>query len=335
MINQGQRVLVTPLDWGLGHATRCIPIISTLLKNKADITIAGNGRSLELLKKEFPKLTFLNLPAYDIRYFSKNMYFNISFQWPKILIAAFKEHSKVKEFVKKYQIDTIISDNRFGCFSKNTKNIFLTHQVNIQIGFRPLRFFINFINRMLINSYDECWIPDEEGNRLAGELSTTKGLKKAQYIGLLSRMKKCDAIYEWDVVVVLSGPEPQRSVFEKKIIDQALALDEKILIVQGKTEENVHKSLSENVKMVSFLSSPDLNKVICAARIILCRSGYSSLMDLAKIKKKAILVPTPGQTEQEYLAKNLHDKQICFTQTQKNFNLAEAILQSYQFTGFQ
>lgn len=333
--NTSQHILIAPLDWGLGHATRCIPIIKILLEDNVNITIAGNGRSFDLLKKEFPTLPFLALPAYDIRYFSTNMYLNIFFQSPKILIAAFKEHTKVKEFVKNRQIDTIISDNRFGCFTKSTRNIFITHQVNIKIAFKPIQKIVNFINQKVIHLFDECWVPDNEQERLAGELSAIDKLNNAHYIGLLSRMEKLSLPVKWDVVAVLSGPEPQRSIFEKKIIEQAILLDEKILIIRGKTEKNVHQSLSENVKSFSYLTSEELNKVMCAARIILCRSGYSSLMDLAAIQKKAILIPTPGQTEQEYLAKDLFEKGIFYTQKQADFNLKDALWESNTFTGFK
>lgn len=334
MKNKPSKILIAPLDWGLGHATRCIPLIRAYLNAGIKVDIAGNGRSLLLLKKEFPELRFHDLPGYNVRYFSNNMFINILFQGPKIVIAAFKEYFALQEIVKNEQFDLIISDNRFGCFSKRVESVFITHQVNIQTPLGFLSQLVNFFNRIVINRFDECWIPDTPENALGGNLSKAVKLKKFRFIGLLSRFNKLDVPLKWEVVVVLSGPEPQRTHLEKIIAKQAIDLDISTIIIQGKPESNTHKSLSEKVKIIGHATSHELNKTMAAAKLIICRSGYSSLMDLAKIKKNAILIPTPGQTEQEYLAQHLMDSHIFYFQNQDEFDLETALEASHHFRGF-
>ncbi|KAA3640716.1 MAG: glycosyltransferase [Bacteroidetes bacterium] len=335
MNNAPSRLLITPLNWGLGHATRCIPIIQDYLQKGWEVNIAGDGDSLELLKKEFPTLTYFPLPGYDINYRFNNMYFNILFQMPKIVIAALKENFAVREIVRTQQIDLLISDNRFGCFSKSVKSIFITHQVNILVGFKPLQRLVNFFNHWVIKRFDECWIPDLPPNRLGGKLSDNSALPNSRYIGLLSRMKKLNTPVVWDLVVVLSGPEPQRSKFENLVLKQLAELSLKSVVVQGKPGKKIHRSIDENTRLISYATSAELNEIMCASRMILCRSGYSSLMDLAALGKKAILVPTPGQTEQEYLANHLSEQGIFYFQQQKHFNLSEALVKGQNFSGLE
>jgi predicted glycosyltransferase len=207
--------------------------------------------------------------------------------------------------------------------------------VNIQIPFYPLQWLVNLINRRILKQFDECWIPDLSTSRLSGKLSDPKKLPHIRFIGLLSRMEKLSIPEKWDLVVVLSGPEPQRTIFEKMIITQVKQLNINTIIIQGLTEKRVQKSISEHIKIISYATSKELNEVMCAAKVILCRSGYSSLMDLAVIQKKAILVPTPGQTEQEYLADFLFEKGIFYSQRQKSFDLKKALEELEAFSGFK
>ncbi len=323
-----KRVLVAPLNWGLGHATRCIPIINKLLQIGFEVVLASDGRSLKLLQKEFPKLQTIEFPAYDVHYSSKNMVINIAFQIPKILIAIWKEHRFIKKVVEEEKIEIIISDNRYGCLSKETKNIFITHQINIIILFKPLELFVNKVNHFLINRFDECWIPDYTGeDSLAGRLSKCDQIKNAKYLGPLSRMEEETIPKKYDIIAVISGPEPQRTYFEKVIINELIAADKKSLIVQGKVEKKEHFKLNDKIEVVSFLNSVELNKAIQSSGLVICRSGYSSVMDLVKLKKKAILIPTPGQTEQEYLGSRLNNKKLFCVQKQATFSLKRGLIE--------
>lgn len=323
-----KRVLVAPLNWGLGHATRCIPIINKLLQNGFKVVLASDGRALKLLQKEFPKLQTIEFPAYDVHYSSKNMVINIAFQIPKILVAIWKERRFVKKVVEKEKIDIILSDNRYGCIAKGAKNIFITHQINIIIPFKPLELLVNKVNHFLINRFDETWIPDfERENSLAGKLSKSDQIKNAKYLGPLSRMEEKTIPKKYDIIAVISGPEPQRTYFEKVVINELIAADKKSLIVQGKAEKKEQFKINDKLKLVSFLNSIELNEAIQASELVICRSGYSSIMDLVKLKKKAILVPTPGQTEQVYLAARLKEKNLFCIQEQATFSLKKGLIE--------
>jgi len=331
-----KKVLICVLNWGLGHATRCIPIIRELQQQNAEVCLASDGRALDLLKEEFPHLKTFNLPAYRVTYRTENMFLNIAPQLPKILRAVVLEKKKVEELVEKHQFDCIISDNRFGCFVKNTPSIFMTHQLRIKMPFLLLENFIAAFNQFFIRKFDKCWIPDRLGNpNLSGMLShNVRGLK-SEFIGVLSRMKRIDALNQYDVLIVLSGPEPQRTYLEDILTEQALVSDKKILIVQGKTERKSHVFLNETTEVLSYLTSEKLNELMCASKIVISRSGYSTIMDLAIIGKKAILIPTPGQTEQEYLAKNLEKDKIFYSENQNDFKLERALLNAEEYSGFE
>lgn len=327
------KILITPLNWGLGHATRCIPIINILLKKKIPVLLASDGRALALLKKEFPQLAAFTLPAYKVRYDKGSMVWNIAKQLPKISQAILKEKKAIRKIVEANQIDIIISDNRYGCRSSLCKNIFISHQINIAIPNRRLQIITNKINHHFINLFDECWIPDFSGDlSLAGKLS--QSTQNHYYIGPLSRFKKKKWKKEYDLIAVLSGPEPQRSIFEAQLIRQLRALNLKCLIVQGKTEAFSRRQETENLEIISFLTSAELNEYILKSELVLARSGYSTIMDLVALGKQAILIPTPGQTEQEYLAETLHEKGIFYTQQQDALNIEKALQQVPDFTGF-
>ena len=339
MLNDQKRILVAPLNWGLGHATRCIPIIRFLQKQNAKVFLASDGRAYHLLKQEFPELPIFKLPAYDITYRTSNMMWNMAFQFPKMFRAITKEKKVVAKIVEDEKIDIVISDNRFGCFSKNAYNVFMTHQVNLPIPMPIAKQLGNWVNWNQISHFDECWIPDFQNEpNLSGELSHGKNIaqkiKHVKYIGALSRMQKKESAYQRKAIIILSGPEPQRTYLEEKILNQALGLSEHFLLVKGQTEIKEHFFFSENIEVVSFLTSEELNNAIAESEIVISRSGYTTLMDLVFLEKKAILIPTPGQTEQEYLAKHFFEQKIFFTSSQKNFNLEEALKSVKSFAGF-
>lgn len=334
-------VLIAPLNWGLGHATRCIPIINGLLEANIKVIIASDGAALELLKKEFPTLTHLELPAYNVTYRSSNMFWNIGTQVFKISWAMLREWFVLRRLIKKHQIDAVISDNRFGCWSMQVPTVFMTHQINIKIPNRFLQSFVNFFNHFSFRLFDQIWIPDVEYEpNLAGELAHNHSLAKAKYIGILSRMKPLKVGKKYDVGIVLSGPEPQRTYLETLLLQQINDFNHKkntslkFLFVKGKTNlEEFQKT--ENLEIHGYLTSKTLNQKMSACDLLILRSGYSSLMDLAILNKKAVLIPTPGQTEQEYLAKHFKEQGVFDYQNQVNFSLEKAITTANNFTGFE
>lgn len=342
-MRQKKRILVCPLDWGLGHATRCIPIIRMLLKKNAEVLIAGSGRSFLLLKQEFPNLEFIDLPGYEIRYSKNAMAVQMFLSIPKILKGIKKEHMLVEEIIQQRKIDIVISDNRFGLWSSQVKTIFITHQLLIK---SPLgEYVLHRINLHYIKKYNHCWIPDLEGeDNLSGDLTHAYSLpENAVFIGLLSRFynnspsisSQLPLRKTYDILVIISGPEPQRSIFEELILKEAFSIPLNFLVVKGVPEEIPFLKTKENIDIVSHLTESDMKTAVLSSSIILSRSGYSTLMDLAVFGKKAILIPTPGQTEQEYLAELLLRKRIAYSENQAAFSLKRALQEIDHFSGFR
>lgn len=326
-VRQHKRILLAPLNWGLGHATRCIPIIREIQKQGAEVFLASDGRALQLLKKEFPDLPHLELPGYGIQYRSKSIVVNVLRETPTWLRAVYLEHKWIQKFIKEYKIDGVISDNRMGCFSKKVPTVFITHQINLIVPSPILQWFSRKLNYHFIQKYGECWVPDiSKKTNLSGILSHNTPLNgKVKFIGALSRMKYYEREKKQDIIAVISGPEPQRTKLEKAFIEQAKKLPYRCLVVQGKPEENTHYFIGKNIEVVACLTTDDLNKAILGSDVFVGRSGYSSVMDLAKLRKPALFIPTPGQTEQEYLSNLYAQSGIFHSQKQEEFDLKSGI----------
>ena len=338
MSDKKKHVLVAPLDWGFGHATRCIPIIRLLISKEYKVSIASSGNAVKILRKEFPDLNFFLLPAYGAIY-SRYLPFmiHIFLQLPKFLLAIGRERKVVEQIIKENEIDLIISDNRYGCWASNVRSVFICHQINIimPLGLRWVSPILNYFNHQWILKFDQCWIPDDPIKSLSGKLSNPC-LPNAIHIGLLSRFRKTagnDIVYR--LAIVHSGPEPQRSVLEQIIRKQLDGTALKTIFVRGILNGMDEMKMDGNVTFINHLKSDQLQHVIEESEIVLCRSGYSSIMDLAVLEKKVILIPTPGQTEQEYLGKSLMKKKIALSYPQKNFDLAKALSEIKNYSGFE
>jgi hypothetical protein len=324
------RILVAPLDWGLGHTTRCISVIEELLAHNCEVWMAGEGVQEIILKSEFPDLPFLPLTGYSIRYSKRWFLLNIFAQIPRIVYTIKKEHAWLKKMISIHHFDAVISDNRYGLYSKKIHTVFLTHQLKIK---SPLG---NWSERMLqqwnykfINRFSECWIPDfESENNLAGELSHPAGRPTVpvKYVGILSRFKRKQHETMSDhLLFILSGPEPQRTILENKIIDEVSHYPGTAVIVRGLPASLSVIPSTGMIKFYNHLAAEELNTEMQKADWVISRSGYSTVMDIVKLGKKSILIPTPGQTEQEYLASYLMEKQIAFTVSQKKFSLNDSL----------
>ncbi len=321
---KNKKILFAVLNWGLGHATRSIPLINELIKNNNEIILASDGQALDLLQKEFPKLQSEKLPAYNIHYSSNKYLFLIDlvFQTPKIIKAIRNEHQKTKELVSKYNIDYIISDNRYGVYQKDVYSVFMTHQLRVLSGLTT--WFSTKIQKKLIKS-NEIWIPDFEGDdNLSGKLShNVKIDKKTIYLGVLSRFKYKEVPKQYDILAILSGVEPQRSLLEKILLREFQKSDKKIGLVQGVVENEQKLTHINGIDIYNYLLSDELENLINASEIIISRSGYTSIMDYYVLKKKVFFIPTPGQTEQIYLAKYLDDKSVAPYCFQQDFELRQ------------
>ncbi|HRI60422.1 MAG TPA: glycosyltransferase [Saprospiraceae bacterium] len=333
-----KRILVAPLNWGLGHVARCIPLIQALRRMGAEVLLASDGGALRLLKAEFPQLPAYDLPSYRIRYESPNMVRNIAWQLPRIVYAIRSEQWATEKLVREHDIHGIISDNRYGCFSTKANSVILSHQLHLRIPNRFLEWTANHVLHQALRKFDAIWAPDvaEEPN-LSGELSHGEPdvHPNVRFIGPLSRLHPDGCESEYDVAIVLSGPEPQRTFLEQRLLEQAMLLPQKFIFIQGKTRAKEHYYVAENVELVSYLTSQELNEVLLASEIIVCRSGYSSIMDLAALGKKALLIPTPGQTEQEYLADHFARQNTFLVQKQEEIDLETGLEKVPATTGFQ
>jgi uncharacterized protein (TIGR00661 family) len=330
-IYEGKRILVAPLDWGLGHYTRCIPIIKALVQAGAIIFIAAEKQGAILFEQEFPGIKIILLKGYRVRYNKSRQFFslNILLQLPKLTRAIRSENKWLKEIISEFKIDLVISDNRYGLHNKNVPCIFITHQLQILTGKKLLNRWLQKINYAFIEKFTECWIPDiEKDGGVAGSLSHPLQFPKipVSYIGLLTRFSKIPAQKKYDILLLLSGPEPQRSILETMLMQQVKNTMLQILIVRGLPGEKINiESPSDSVQILSHLPAKELNQVIQDSEIVVARAGYSTIMDLLVLEKKAVLIPTPGQKEQEYLAEYLFEKKWFYCCAQENFKLNEAL----------
>ncbi len=325
---------MAPLEWGLGHATRCIPLITELTAQNCEVFIAAEGDTYSLLKQEFPGLTFLSLKGYRMKY-SRKKYFlpwKLLAQVPKIVFTIYKENQWLKKIVKDHKIDAVISDNRFGMYHSRIRSVYITHQLLIKTGNAFTENIAKKIHSYFINKYNECWVPDFKENGLAGKLSHPKKLPdQLKYIGALSRFKLSKVEKKYDLLITISGPEPQRTIFEDQILKDLKSYSGKVLFIRGMPDGNTLKLENRLLEIKNHLSAIKLNEAMLQSDIIVSRCGYTTIMDLVKLQKKAILIPTPGQTEQEYLAKFLMENQIFYTISQKDFVLQNALKEANLF----
>ncbi len=322
------KILIAPLNWGLGHATRCIPLIKKYVEQKDEVVIGGNGESLLLLKRTFPTLRILNFADLKVTYSpSESQVLAMAKAAPKIIISSIKDHIMLQNLLKNEHFDIVLSDNRFGMYvskswrkshaREDTKTYYIAHQLNIKLPrfWRWAEGIATAIHRRIYTRYDKILVPDfaDETNRLSGDLSKGGETMGAEYTGPLSRFNLCNFSTleecKYDTVAVLSGPEPQRSKLEKTLIRQYENADETVLIIRGRIAEPPITLHHGNITLVPHIKDDKLAAYLQGCRHIVARSGYSTIMDLYAlgVLDKAELIPTEGQSEQEYLAEHIKD----------------------------
>lgn len=321
-------ILVAPLYWGLGHATRCIPVIDALLWAGAKVVLASDGGALDLLREQYPELPAVELPAYGIRYPSRHMVYHMARQLPRIRRAILLERRKTASIVRDYGIDAIISDNRYGVRHTGVPSVLLTHQLHLQLSPPWLKRLTNALLHRVLRGFDACWVPDQSGPfNLAGALAhPALPDLPTTYLGVLSRLERQPATpLEWDVLAVLSGPEPQRQYLEEALLQQLQALPLRALIVRGKPSSQERRQVGEQLYVQDFMPQVPLQAAMSRSRLLVARSGYTTLMDLVVLGcTQVLLVPTPGQPEQEYLAQRLAAQGFYTHQAQDGLDLAAA-----------
>ena len=338
MPNSPLSVLIAPLDWGLGHATRCIPIINELIQQGTRVIVAANPTQKTLLKSEFPQIEFIESQGYNIRYKGGVLLkWGLLFRLPFMLRQIKKENRWLEEILLHRPIDAIISDNRYGLYNKLCPGIFITHQLQIQSGIGAPSVFGRWADSKLlkwnyafIEKFSACWIPDVEGDwSIGGLLSHPSKLPSipVKYIGTLSRFYISEKKHQKNpLLILISGPEPQRTEFENILFSQLSNLTLNTVVVRGLPGSDLSVPfIRDGIQIWNHLPTNALNELLNNSEYIVARSGYSTIMDLLTVKKNAILVPTPGQTEQEYLGQYLHEKKWMYSVAQKNFNLQTAM----------
>jgi len=330
-MRQTKNILIAPLNWGLGHATRCIPMINKYQAEGHRLIIASDGAALKLLQKEFPDAIFEALPAYNITYARKAWLNPWHFlrKIPHILKTIRQERQVTEMLIDKYQIDILISDNRFGVYSKKVFSVYMTHQIRVLSNWTT--FLTTWLHQKIYQKYDEIWVPDVAGKpNYSGKLGhLSRQNPKIKYIGIQSRMNQQKLTKKYDVLAVLSGPEPQRSLLEEKLLKIFKKLPLKTALVQGVVTGTPEMKNKNSTDVYNYLTSKDLERLINQSEIIISRSGYTSVMDLTVLQKKVIWIPTPGQPEQFYLARylsqNFHYKFIIQGQTGRLHNIILAL----------
>jgi UDP:flavonoid glycosyltransferase YjiC (YdhE family) len=324
-----KKILLVPLDWGLGHTTRCIPIIQELLALGHDVHLGGAELSKAILKEEFPNLPFYEFPSYGISYPKKGNQFmkHIVGLLPQINKAIRFEKKRTHQLMVEHTFDIIFSDNRFGVRADGAINIILSHQLNLLVPQSKLvEKLANFCNAYFINKFDRVAVPDFKTDAISGDLSNSSAIKPdVFYLGTLSRWSFSEQAMKSrkGILVILSGPEPQRTLLEYMIIDQADETAE-LTIVRALPQTNVLPK-SKNIKFYNHLPSAQLRALVEKSEIVVSRAGYTTIMDLIAVKKNAILIPTPGQTEQEYLGRYLERQNLFLFYGQKEFDLQVAL----------
>jgi UDP-N-acetylglucosamine transferase subunit ALG13 len=303
-----------------------------MLQFQCQVFIAATNEQRKMLEKELTGLEFIQIEGYNVRYGDKkgNFITSILAQLPRLYTIIRRERAWLEEQMNIHHFDLVISDNRYGLYHPKSFSVFVTHQLNVisGLGFGADR-ILRKIHYSFIRRFNACWVPDAEIiPHLSGIMGHPKELPESTtYLGPLSRMENLKTEGGLDLLIILSGPEPQRTILETILLSQLTQYQGSWLLVRGLPSE----TSAELPHVVNYLGTAALNQAMCNAEMIISRSGYTSIMDLVKLQKKAILIPTPGQTEQEYLAAHLEEQGIFLQARQQNFLLDESLKKAAPF----
>jgi UDP:flavonoid glycosyltransferase YjiC (YdhE family) len=337
------QVLLSPLSWGLGHAMRDIPIIKTLLEHDHEVTIAACGNALTVLRQEFPRCRFIGLEDYPAPYSSGSLFLPKFFLYlPVLLRAVSDERKNLERLLAKDRYDLIISDNRLGMYSSEVPSLFITHQLHYHMPFAlwPVELFALRINTYLHRKYDRIIVPDNPPGpeSLAGKLALPGSADtrfRAFFSGILTGVQKQDCREDLDYLVLISGPEPQRTKLEEILLPAILKLDGKSVVLLGSPKSKTVITGTESCTVKGYVSNEEKVQLMNRAKFVICRSGYTTMMELAELHKiNGLFIPTPGQTEQEYLSWYYQKQGWFHSQSQYRLNLAVDIPAARGYSGF-
>ncbi len=322
---------------GIGHATRSIPLIEKLEKEGHEIILVSYGRAAEILKKEYGHLKLYELPDFPIEYPERAHQFVPYFfmHSNKIMKSMFRAHKAFLKIHEKENFNLIISDSRFDVFHRHVPSFLIIHQLRVMVPFKILQIGTLIYNKYMSRFFTKILVPDFQNNSLSGKMSHNISIiekEKIEYIGPLSPFRFKNRTRDIDVLISISGPEPQRSIFEKKVFETLDEIDGNVVITLGKPEEQIKR---DDVHVYSYLTMEERGEIMNRSKLVISRSGYSTIMDLYVIGGKAIFVPTPGQPEQEYLAEYLQKRGIAGYTTQDRMNLGDLIKKLNGYRGFK
>ena len=343
--NSQPKVLISALDWGLGHATRIIPIIKYFKKRQWEVALASSSEAYHLLKSTFPELLIFELPSYKASYKHKFMMLNIFQQLPRMQRAIKDENQKVKEIIQEFKADLIISDNRYGVYHSDIPSVFISHQLQIlpPNSLSITEPAILKLHKKMMLPFDQIWVPDFQNEvNLGGRLSHPKKIdNNTIYIGPLSRFSqenntsiKDTPLRDINILAWISGPEPERENLEEILLNQLQSINGNHVLLKGLPSEN-SKTQFGNIMVYSHLHDKELLALMPNVDLIICRSGYSSIMDVFYLQKKAVFVATPRQTEQVYLAEKLLEEKKFYSQKQSEVNVQEMLNNYNKYSGFE
>ena len=317
------KIIYAVCSWGLGHATRSLPVIRKFITEGNEVAIISNGRTLELLKKELgDNIEYFDIPDYPMLLSENSRQFMAKsiIYWPTFIARMESGLQRLKKILENRKCDRIISDARYDMYSTTIPSFFISHQMRIM---NPLRFDMfergsEIFNLFFFKRFAGIIVPDYTEDNLSGDLS--HNLKKINenklhYVGVLSDFKKKQTKRDIDYLISISGPEPQRTMLEEKLLPQVDDLKGNTIVTLGKTESMV-KFNKKGIETYSFLPKEIREDFLNRSKLVISRSGYSTILDLAVIGTKALMTPTPGQVEQEYLGQ-YHNKKGTFYSVQQ------------------
>lgn len=332
---KAKNILIAPLDWGLGHTTRCVPIMHHILCLGHRVFFAGNEAQRRVVAELFgDRISAVHLDGYAVTYSAANRFVQAGLlsQLPRIAGVIKREHEWLRQQVSELQIDGIISDNRYGLFHSKVPSVIITHQLRVMTGMGTLADkAVQRLHYKYLNRFNTTWVVDDANSPgLAGELSHSAHMPHHyNYIGLLSRFAGSDQSVtpgnSGRVLILLSGPEPQRSNLSQILWPQCVNYTGEVIFTEGSDNAETPLNIPPHISYHKRLNGKALEDALAWADVVVCRSGYSTLMDLAALGKLALLIPTPGQTEQEYLAAHLMKKGAWYSAPQRNFDLNAGI----------
>lgn len=339
-MNKSYNILICPLEWGLGHTARMIPMARALRDMNNKIIIGSGEEHLAMFRKELPGLTYINFSGFRPGY-SRFLpqYLSMLLKTPLLLYQIIREHYSLKKIIREHSIDIVISDNRFGLWNRKITSVYITHMPLIPFPkpFRFLEFVGISLHRAFIKKYSLCFIPDLPGElNVSGRLS--HGLKlpdNIRYTGILSRFntssqrdKEKTEKFQHNTVI-LSGPEPQRGILRQKL---TVLLKDNLpitVMLEGNPGKEYSSETSGNIRFINHLLSREMEEMITGSQSIITRSGYTTIMELISLNCSALLIPTAGQTEQEYLAEYLSEKGWFYTISQSKIEAAISLPSIY------